>query len=422
MAYNTRGSRPITVAGMSFRWRVGVPSGQLVVWHVLDAGRLSFQLPSPRFSPTPDFVSRLVSDALSRGWRTTDHRHMDLRIEDLPPTRHALGQPEPIALPGIEDVLDHEAAQLGAPDLGSPVPHADAVLQCVFSPTFTPGCVLTLWTQADRGYVQLLGELDEQRIDRLAEADPDWIRDAIVSVRSAPPSEIGGVIRDGMPVRATVRDASGLWTATEPNPADGTAVRVAAQAAWHISLQGFATDVGALECIEQLHSTLGPGTLPFARDEVNRVLRLFGSWTHPEALLEVLHSVRGAWVVDSRRVIGFSAAVIDALDGPLPSRGLSLFWVTDPDQALPVVSFEDLDLARAARRLTERGLLVSSLDTLDSRHRQAAKEALLSSEPVHQANLQAERCLTEHWGQVPDTDGRVQACALNPTPPPPPER
>ncbi|MCB9675731.1 MAG: hypothetical protein H6737_11475 [Alphaproteobacteria bacterium] len=400
MAYNTRGSRPIVVDGMSFRWRRHDAEAELVVWHVLDAGVLTVAYLDPRFDPLPGFVARAVRMAFARGWRTDDHLRIELSPADLREADGFSSRSRTIALPGVESLLEHEAEVLEAPDPEGL--SADAVLQVVFAPTFAPACIATLWAERDAGYAHLVGVVDGDRTEWLVEAEAEWIRDAIVSVRSAEVKGTGRIVLDGMPTRVTLRDPAGTWSDTDNAPEEGTPVRVATLAAWRIAMEAFGGVEDARDIVEALHPYVAPGVLPVHRDPAARVLRLYGDWTWPapgEALVDVLRACRGPWIVDASRAAALPGLTQHAVRRYLAERDVPLFWIANEAQQVRWEHYEDRLSAEAARTRATRDAVRALVAHLDSRWQGVASEALLSRDPsrVEGAAHEARRWLDAGW-------------------------
>ncbi len=391
MAYDTRGSRPLVVDGLSFRWRWRQNWTHVSVWHVLDAGRLTVAWGDAAagptaFVPTPGFVARVVRRALAGGWQTHLHQRITLGPTQLAEADGFRPGSRAIALPGIDDLLDHEASSLRAPPLQGPLlAGADAVLQLVFVPSAQPASVVTLWIAREsgrrRGTAHLVAAVDGERSEWLAEIDPEWLEDAIVSVRTAGAlTEESGMSLEGMSVRLSLVDATGPLHATARRPEPDNPVRIATLAAWRIAMDAFSGTEGARTVLEALHGHVQPGTLPLERDDGDRVLRLFGAWSWPlgEQLIDTLEACSGPWIVDARQVTGIAGATIDAVRTHAQARPDPLFWVSDPEQASPLEALHQLETARARRTLAGRTAVQRVIAQLDPRWYAVARDTLLS--------------------------------------------
>jgi hypothetical protein len=393
MAYATRGSRPLVVRGLSFRWRWRLNASQLSVWHVLDAGRLTVEwvqdAPRGAFVPTPAFVSRAVERALDAGWQTHLHHRMWLDPDTLAAIDGHRAGSRAIALPGVDNLLDHEASALRSPAFDSAaLRDADVVLQLVFVPSFQSSSVLTLWTRregaAHRGLAHLIAPVNGTRSEWLAEVDPDWVEDAVVSIRSAGPhTEQEGLTLDGLSVRLAVRDASGTLEVDARRPEPHSPVRVATLAGWRIAMQAFGGTEAARDVVEALHGHVQPGTLPLVTDPDDRVMRLFGSWDWPlgEALIEAFEQADGPWIVDARTLTGIAGATVDAVREHAARRRAPLYWVSNPDHPSPLEPLHRIETARARRTLAGRTAVQRAIARFDPRWLSVARDALLSPHP-----------------------------------------
>lgn len=395
MAYAKRGSRPITVDQLNFRWRRHA-RGELSVWHVLDAGLLRV-LPPPEvqwdFDPTPAYVARAIQLARSRGWQT--HEHLEL------PIGHALfaelvGYGPSSRQGSLDELVDRQLELLEIPSLPPP-----PCLRVTLLPRARPIVVLDLGSDQ----LQLHGVVGDALVCEQGACDPTWLGDILVEVREADPASSLGPAAG-----VDLRDPRGelRWRGAIGDPV----ARVAAHGAWRAAWRALGDAGRAI--LEDLHPHLDLPEPPWRVVDPNRrVLQLFGVLTAARvpALAEVLAS--GGWIVDGSRLREVDADARLLLG---QERGLGEMWVLPESFDLERPWRRTLGEAESARTLRVRRLLaLRAASGFDPRWASRAGEVLTKGGSLEELD----RWLSPHWQPAPPPERAVWCSgpALHHTPP-----
>ncbi|MCB9669013.1 MAG: hypothetical protein H6734_06025 [Alphaproteobacteria bacterium] len=401
MAINPRGSRPLVVRGMGFRWRQ--QGDQLAVWHTLDQGVLTLHLPTHRAIETPRMVARAVEQALDAGWRTVDHRDGALD----PDTFYALHgfTPESRGFLPVPHALARERGVLLPPDVRST---GGPTLRVLYLPAGALSFAITAW-RAERTAVQLDATVAGTVRHFAVEVDPEVVEDLLVAVRAAP------VLKADQDTRAclgdvTLHDGHGDWqTYTDLANANGRA-REAGVRAWRLACEVF-TDPEALGLLWEAHAFLEPDDTPLTVDPERRRVAIYGRWDG-DRLAEALATLEGPWVVDGSRLRAVGGETARLRRWARIHR-TSTVWIGDGGllQGQLYLGVRLADDWRDARRLLEEGahelLEQALLARFDPRWSVRAGEWLTSADPARRTAAWQEihRWLGPGW--EPWTAGEV---------------
>lgn len=279
MAYALKGSRPIAVDGLNYRWRRS-PEGDVMVWHVLDAGRLVVHVPGEVgwvFDPMPGFVAACIREARRQGWNTHEHHTLAL---DVATFGAMVGYgADTRMVDGIEGQLE----LLGAP----PTPDSGLFVRLLLLPRLRPSVLIS----ADRDTLLVAGVHRRSLEQHTAATDPTWLEDIIVQIR-----EVQDEPTSGFQAQLLLVDPLGRrsW---QGEPTQGP-LKAAADGLWRAA---HALCPQGRHLLEPLH---GPLTLAEPPWEVlpDRVLRLFGTLT-PARVHELLdQTASGGWLIDASAV------------------------------------------------------------------------------------------------------------------------
>lgn len=287
MAYALRGSRPLTVDNLNYRWRNH--DGVVSVWHVLDAGLLRVLAP-PDVAwhvPTPAYVARVIRMGIAAGWRTQDHLELALNHDQFAAAT-AFGAHARLSTRGQADRVDAQLELLGL----QPLEGNATQLRVTLLPAGLPTHVFDLDT-SNRGRLTLYGVVGEHLRAFDGRCDPTWLEDVIVALQETPDTS-----SRGPEVGIDLRHPGGTlrWRGSLADPR----ARVAAHGAWRLARRVLEDDAQVL--LERLHPVLELPEEPWVADEAERVVRVFGALRerHVVRLVQVLAS--GGWVVDARNL------------------------------------------------------------------------------------------------------------------------
>lgn len=395
MAIPPRGSRPIVVRGMSFRWRHEAGEQRFVVWHVLEEGTLTIHLPYGNEVRSPSWVGRAVEHALDEGWRP--HEHLD----------HALTDDEWHRIRGSVGVRPSAAPTSSFQSTAAaPVPDGPS-LQAVYQPPGEGSVALSIWV-GSCAMVRLV--VPHATVELEVSLEDESIEDLLVSVRAVMPTS-GAKGPPSCPVNLVLVDGRGRWESLSDASGARGRVRTATVGLWRLGMRAFASSPAAMEALQGLHRWVVPEEPPFVIDPVSRRIAVFGTVDAAE-LFATLVELPGPWTVDARRLIGLSG-------DPLPLRRLlkrrrtSFVWLGQ-SYSLHERVYLGLRVAateRGAVRLLEEGahelLEKALLATMDPRWVVVAGEELTHRRPARRraAYDQVDRWLGSDW--VEWTEGPV---------------
>lgn len=369
MAYSKRGSRPIQVDRLTYRWR-SHGEGALAVWHVLDAGLLRVLVPpglAPGFHPTPAYVASAIREARRRGWQTDGHFELLLDHATFAMLAATRGSSQP-------NRVDDVGQALRAFDLG-PLegPLALRVVICISA--YGAVALEASDTLVVHGYDWGLQSYQ-------APVDPDWLRDVLVDVRETDPTS------------SFAERSAGVWWVDPTGgrswrgSVDDPLAQRAGAGLWRLGMRLLGP--AGRRLIEPLHPMLALPETPWEVDEARRVVRLFGELRPDdgEAFLALLE--RTGWVVDATDLTAIDPTVRAALD---QRRDLADVWV-EPERRLERPWAKTVEVAREQVKTHVRQAMARRLvPHLDARWRDRALEALARGGALDEL----ERWLGEGW-------------------------
>lgn len=372
---------------MSFRWRQPLGELRLVVWHVLEEGRLTVHLPFDDDVISPAWVAGAVEHALDEGWRP--HEHMT----------HALTDDEWHAIRGYTISYPDGPRPTGVL-VGAPSP-AGPMLQVTYRPPQRSPIVVTVWVGA-RTMVRLDAIEDDTPFVVDNPLEDESVEDLLVSVRAALPvsAEPGGRV---CPVTVVLVDGRGRWEGLSDATRARGRTRLATVGLWRLGMVALASSTAAIEALQSLHRWVVPEEPPFVVDRAARRIVVFGT---PDAveLAGVLDELPGPWTVDARRMPHLTGDPV-RLRRILKRSRTSFVWLGDSYRLHEQV-YLGLRVAateRGAVRLLEEGahelLEKALLATMDPRWVVRAGEELTHRRPDRRAAAydEVERWLGPSW-------------------------
>lgn len=285
MAIHPRSSRPLVVRGMSFRWRQR--GDHLAVWHTLDEGLLTVRLPVHEEIPGPLMVARIVERALEAGWRTVEHRELELTtaewqaLSGLAPATRWIGSRD------LGEVLAQTRVQLGISE--------PTGLQVVYLPATAAPLAITASLS---GALQVDGVSGGDVSNWRVPVAPELPEDLLVTIMAVSPTA-SPPGRPRCPGAVRVAGPTSWHAQDELSRGTGRARELAVRL-WRLAREHVA-DPDAQTVLRAVQVDLEPGEPPLELDPSTRTVTVYGRW-NGDALARSLAALDAPWTIDARSI------------------------------------------------------------------------------------------------------------------------